>query len=402
MQSIFLDPDPKVEYLCYNKTYSTGFTKLMKFVMLTKQYPELLTNIRELIEMDKSKPKSFKSFLGIDDSLINKQNDKGFTALTLACPNVGIFTTNDTVQLLIDLGANVNCGEKTGMTAIMLCQPECIHLLINAGANLNTKNKDGFTALMYYSSWGHNKQVEILINAGALLDLQNSDGATALMLSKNPLTVTLLLNAGADPSLKNNKGKTALTIATENKNDEIVELLKNVNTVMTDIFNDPNPTTSYPCYKTISSTDFTKLMRWVMISINHPELLANIKCVEKNLIDQKNTLGYTALMLACANKLNNVTEILINLGADVNLCNNDGKTALMLASECNADYIVNLLIAANANINIMNNDEMTALTIAAKFNCDSIVKILKNAHCLNKANSKIYDTDTLLFKYNKL
>ncbi len=232
MQSIFSEPEPNTEYLCYNKLYSSGFTKLHKFVMLTNKYPELLINIRELVEFDKTISNNFatniKSMCGIDTSLLNKKNNKGFTALMLACAGCNTSSSIDTVDLLISLGADVNIKSDCGYTALMLTQSECLHILIGTKINVNSLDEHKFTALMLKIKWDYeDEHINTLINAGAKLDEQNNYGQTALMFCKRASTVKLLLDLGADPTLKDGNNKTALMLAIENKNQSIIDLLKN-------------------------------------------------------------------------------------------------------------------------------------------------------------------------------
>lgn len=143
-------------------------------------------------------------------------------------------------------------------------------------------------------------------------------------------------------------------------------------------------------------------MRWAILSKHNPELLANIKNLQEDdtYINKQNEKGFTALMLACANNNGPATKILIDKGAEINMCASDKKTALMLASECNAHDIVILLLKYGANIYAQDNDDMTALTIAAKYNSDETVKILKKVHCQSKANQSYSDNAPLLITHN--
>ena len=258
MQSIFLDPDPQTQYKCYGKNYSKGFTKLMKFVLLTKEYPELLTNIKELVENNNNKPKGLLSTLfNIDKSLLNKQNDIGMTALMLAVLNVNTCSTIDTVQLLLNLGANVNLYmHYSNETALTMCQnTETMRLLINYNINLNWKLYLGdyvdYTALMYFSINGNMNAVKVLIDNGASLDVQNKYGSTALMLAKTVEIASQLVCAGANVHLKNNQGETALTINQKKNNKQIVLMLTKAQFINTDIFLEPDPNSPYSCYKTV-------------------------------------------------------------------------------------------------------------------------------------------------------
>ena len=90
-ETILDEPDQLKEYDCSPCTKSTGFTKLMKWVLMIKKYPELKEKIKELLNKDK------------DKSILNKQNTKKWSALMLACRNSTTWSSETMVKLLIDL-----------------------------------------------------------------------------------------------------------------------------------------------------------------------------------------------------------------------------------------------------------------------------------------------------------
>ncbi len=101
---------------------------------------------------------------------------------------------------------------------------------INAGGNVNALNPYGGTAIMFASRAGHTEIVKLLIDAKANLDIQGRyAGTTALMWAAQYGSldiVKLLIEAKANINLKNNSEQTALTLANENGNMEIVNILK--------------------------------------------------------------------------------------------------------------------------------------------------------------------------------
>src|SRR5437868_11357472 len=104
MTDIFTAPDSTIKYQCSPDSSSKGFTKLMKWVLLTKSNPDLLINIKYLIESD--------------PDILNKQNDKGWTALMLAC--ISDSTSIQTVELLLSLKPSLNLINKYGGTALSM------------------------------------------------------------------------------------------------------------------------------------------------------------------------------------------------------------------------------------------------------------------------------------------
>src|SRR5436853_209388 len=100
-----IDCGPDVEYDCSKYDKSKGFTKLMRYVMLINKYPKLFTDISMMIE---SEPE-----------LLDKQNEKGWTALMLACHNSRVFSSEKIVEVLINTGADLNLKNNEGFTALM-------------------------------------------------------------------------------------------------------------------------------------------------------------------------------------------------------------------------------------------------------------------------------------------
>src|SRR5437868_8881399 len=103
MEKYIIDPD--VEYDCSPLTKSVGFTKLML----------LASKARELNDDN-----AIKNYINENMHELNAQNDKGWTALMIACRNSATVSTESIVKILIDAGADLNLQEKEGCTALML------------------------------------------------------------------------------------------------------------------------------------------------------------------------------------------------------------------------------------------------------------------------------------------
>lgn len=193
------------------------------------------------------------------------------------------------------------------------------------------------------------------------------------------------------------------------------------------MFIDVNKTYQCSIYDSDTSTQWSLLMKLVLIKNVDPEL---IKMIIKNTnINYKNNIGKTALMIACANSgiCNNlhIIKILLESNADVNLVDNLGFSALILASrdshEKSTLETVKLLLNSNVNINAKTNIGNTALMFASTYsNKDSgIEKIklllesnadinIKNKHgvtavmsaCANSNTTSNIETVKLLLQYN--
>ena len=92
----------------------------------------------------------------------------------------------ETVQVLLDNGADVNSTTVRGGTALMwaagssMNPSDTVRVLLQAGAEVNTRAENGTTALMIAAVQGHLDCISILLEYGASIDAIDSLEQTAL------------------------------------------------------------------------------------------------------------------------------------------------------------------------------------------------------------------------------
>jgi len=126
----------------------------------------------------------------------------------------------------------------------------------------------------------------------------------------------------------------------------------------------------YYCYRSIKAKGFTILMRKVLEN-DRPNILEEIKYTIENdhdILNKQNSIGMTALMIACINSDTSssykIVKLLIDYGSDVNIRCDAGTDALFLTirSRCyNKNKIVKLLVDAGYNLNSQDKYGRTAL-----------------------------------------
>ena len=137
-----------------------------------------------------------------------KDRDQGRTALMHAVGTPGNMAANPRcMELLIDMGANVNVKDNDGKTALMLASVRigasgAVRLLMTNGANLDEKDKFGRTAIMYASKNGIRDCVGLLVANGARLDEKNLSGHTARDMATGRCEADLLLHAQRQEAIR--------------------------------------------------------------------------------------------------------------------------------------------------------------------------------------------------------
>jgi ankyrin repeat protein len=171
---------------------------------------------------------SIRSLLkrGVD---VNAPQVDGMTALHWAAYQ----DDKDAAKLLLEAGANVKAENRYGVTPLSLaCQngnTALVELLLKAGADPNTTLRGGETALMTAARTGRTGPVKALLSDGAKVDLREQHGQTALMWAAaegHSPVVELLIEAGADfrtPLL--DSGFTPLFFAVREGHTEVVRAL---------------------------------------------------------------------------------------------------------------------------------------------------------------------------------
>ena len=128
----------------------------------------------------------------------------------------------DTVQLLLQSGADPNLQTDIGITALLCAvNSSCrslgiVRSLLEAGAAVNSQDREGLSSLAIASQYGSYKIVELLKQYGANVQLSTVDRSTPLMIAcqnGHEDIAALLLNSQADPNVQNNKNNTALILA---------------------------------------------------------------------------------------------------------------------------------------------------------------------------------------------
>lgn len=311
----------------------------------------------ELCQICKSRLEEFKLKLLAGRSYPDGNRD---TALM----NAVFIGQIDTVQALLDKGADVNVKGRYDMTALTYAVRKgyigIVQALLDKGADTNTRNKDGFTPLMIAAHRGHNTIVEKLLNAGAEINAKDNSGWTALMsaaMKGHTSSVQALLEKNAEVNAKDDKNQTALMLATEKGHTLVVKALLDKGAEV----------------NVKNSNEFTALM---LAAEKGYQGIVQALLDKGAALNAKSKKEFTPLIFAAGEGHSAIVQDLLNAGADVNEKQKYGFTSLMLAAYKGHPTTVDVLINNGADVNVKNNEERTALLIAAEKGHNDIIKSL--------------------------
>ena len=324
---------------------------------------------------------------------------------------------------LLEAGADPDtasaAGESVLMTAARTGRVEAIEALLARGADVNAAQRNGQTTLMWAATEGHTAAVETLLNAGAdmhartivpenplrtaLFGVPAPHGFTALLFAVRAGhidTARALLEAGADPNDQLPDGTGPVLLAAANAHWELGVFMADQGadpngaergwTALHEMtwvrrpnfgFNPPGPVTT----GNLDSLAFVRELVRRGVDVN-----ARITVEPRNgYRNALNRVGATPLMMAARLADAPLMRVLLELGADPTIANEDGSTLLMVAAglgihspgedpgtEAEALECVQIALELGGEVNAIDMNHETALHGAAYRGANSIVELL--------------------------
>ena len=293
---------------------------------------------------------------------VNGVNKRGRTALLFSC----FYRQMDSVKVLLAAGADPTIADEEGFTCLYAavdgrCNTETLQALIDHGAHVDAKRKDGTNALMCACRTGQSEIVKFLLEAGADVNITNANGSTSLHVAIigdcSNETLEKIVQQGAAVNAMGNRGKTALIHACESAKTESVKLLLKKGA-------DPNIS---------DDKGYTSLH--AVVSGRCTDNALEDLITHGAYLDAQNKSGKTALWLACSDKKENSIKILLTAGSNPNIADNNGYTSLHVAIGCKKK-IIKAIIDHGTHVNARSKSNMTALMMACEKRNEDAVNVL--------------------------
>ena len=303
---------------------------------------------------------------GADMNATNKNN---VTALIIACQRGNA----DAINVFLNAGADPSIADAGGNMCLHFavkatCSTETLQAIIDHGADVNVANKDNVTALMIACQTGNASAINVLLNAGADPNISGFEAFTCLHYavlggcSKDALQT--VINNGADVNATDKKNRSALNLACDIGNVDVIDVLlkAGADTNICEAFN--GNTCLHDAVIASCSQETLKAI------IDHG---ADMNAANKN--------GATALIIACQERIISAINVLLQAGGDPNIADSvNSATPLHYAIDggCSKE-VFQKIIDHGADVDAVDSDGRTALMIASlKGNVDAIT-ILLNA-----------------------
>ena len=302
------------------------------------------------------------------------------------------------VELVLHHGMNVNIpatGNRTPLLwSSLRSSSMLIQTLLDLGADVSDKREDTCTPLELAVDWNNYMVVRLLIEYGTDANVTTRHGGTALhravRFGGHDVT-ELLIKSGCNVNTQDNNGKTPLHLATENKSTNGIKLLLengadvNVRSMQNTeervflvrgkdkgkaawhyVLVDKALLGSFRKYSKGGNIDVAKFgtvlaSGWGQDPPDSKREEMRVTAAAQVFPEMKDK---TALHFACEKGDEQVIELLVRHGADVNVCDADGFTPLQLAAIQGNMSVVKKLVKLKADVNLTTTDGKDAADYA--------------------------------------
>jgi ankyrin repeat protein len=356
---------------------------------------------------------------------VNAVNRYGVPPLSLAATNGSAMM----LELLLKAGANPNAtqseGENALMTAARTGVPAAVKTLLAHGADVNAKESwRGQSALMWAAAEGHAETIQVLLEAGAQINARSNAGWTALLFAAREgqiAAVKTLLAGGAnvDDTLlartgrgrgagaagggggarPSNLGSSALVLAVGSGHFELAATLLDAGanpnaaaqgwTALHHLtwIRKPGTGSNDPAPYGSGNLDSLSLVR--KLKAHGADVNARVTRRPNVGVTALNFIGATPFFMAARGGDTELMRLLVELGADPQLPNEDGTTPLMAAAgvgthspgedagtPVEALEAVKLALELGNDVNVVDKNGNTAMHGAAFKQLPEVVKLL--------------------------
>ena len=360
---------------------------------------------------------------------VNATNRYGVPPLSLAATNGNAAV----LELLLKAGANPNATQSEGETALMTAArtgvPAAVRTLLKYGADVNAKeNWRGQSALMWAAAEGHAEAIELLLEAGAQVNARSNAGWTAILFAaregKIPAVKALLAGgASADDALlarpggrgrgaggggaagaaqrPPSKGSSALVLAVGSGHFELAAALLDAGadpnaaaqgwTALHHLtwIRKPGTGSNDPAPYGSGNMDSLTLVR--KLKDHGADVNARVTRRPNVGVTALNFIGATPFFMAARGGDTELMRLLVELGADPLLPNEDGTTPLMVAAGVGAHSpgedagtpvealaAVKLALELGGDVNTVDRNGNTAMHGAAFKQLPEVVALLNS------------------------
>jgi len=328
---------------------------------------------------------------------VNYGDSSGNTAIMIAIKEKYF----DIVDLLLDYKADISLTNDNQETALVMFDfsffgsikdiikklKDMISKSIKIGMDINACDKDGMSILMKYANTSYSL-TELLINNKANVNAQDNSGQSVLMYAlksthKNrgiiPSIIQLLVDNGANIHHKTKEGKTALMLASYNHSYEVVEYLINKKVAIDEKDNSGETALfkvfSLGGWSTKEGTTEDKIIDTITLLL---EAKANINVKNKN--------DETVFSLAVSRNLSMAMLLLIDYGIDISKENIDINELFVKSLFHDDNFkLADYLLDNSLNLDYTDEEGNTFLLQAIMYSTKNIEAI---KYLVNKDNGK--------------